>query len=112
VTDGRDLLVQAHRDVEAALASARKLWGRDAGEETLLHTAEAFLVHLREIRRNGRPAPAEGAAGAERPRSCPDCQGPMKDQRATKRGNQPDFKCQDRNCDGAMWLETRKKGSS
>ncbi len=59
----RDLLAVVHRDVEAALGSARTLWGNDAGEETLLHTAEAYLVHLRELRRNSgmpsaEPAPA------------------------------------------------------
>jgi hypothetical protein len=58
----RDLLVRVHRDVEAGLASARKLWGDDAGEETLRLTAEAYLVHLRELRRSGGFVPAITAA--------------------------------------------------
>jgi hypothetical protein len=114
VTQERDVLAQAHRDVQAALASARKLWGDEAGEETLVRTAEAFLVHLRELRRSDRAAPPEQSAPspaplplAELPRSCPVCQGPLHDQRATKRGNQPDLKCRDRNCDGAIWLQPR-----
>jgi hypothetical protein len=113
VSDDRELLVQVHRDVEAALASAKKLWAADAGDETLMRTAEMFMVHLRELRRNGRlPASTDEAppAAAEVPRSCPVCQGLLRDQRATKRGNQPDFKCRDRNCDGAIWLEPKKKG--
>ncbi len=57
----RDVLARVHRDVEAALGSARTLWGNDAGEETLLHTAEAYLVHLRELRRNSGTPSAEPA---------------------------------------------------
>lgn len=116
--EGRDLLARAYRDLEAALAAARRLWGEDAGEETLIRAAEMFLIHLRELRRNGgtpvpphgervtaeplaHPPGTEGAA----PRACPVCSGPMRDQRATKRGNQPDFKRQNRQCDGAIWLD-------
>ncbi len=104
----RELLARVHHDVAAALASARKLWADDAGEETLLHTAEAFLVHLRELRRtaNGSTPPA---APAEPAPSCPLCQTPMKDHRTTKRGNQPDFKCPMPGCDGAVWLERAKR---
>lgn len=37
--------------------------------------------------------------------SCPDCGGPMWDNRATKRGRQPDYKCKDKSCDKAVWLD-------
>lgn len=36
--------------------------------------------------------------------ACPDCGGPMWDNRANKRNPKaPDFKCKDRSCDGAIW---------
>lgn len=35
---------------------------------------------------------------------CPKCEGPMWDNRATKRNPKaPDFKCKDASCDGAIW---------
>ncbi len=35
---------------------------------------------------------------------CPKCEGPMWDNRATKRNpKQPDFKCKDRDCTGVIW---------
>jgi hypothetical protein len=41
---------------------------------------------------------------------CPDCGGPMWDNRETKKKpTQPDFKCKNRACDKAVWLD--KKGS-
>ena len=49
------------------------------------------------------PAPSAGPAQA-----CPDCGGPMWDNRSTKKGNQPDFKCKDRSCNKAVWLERRR----
>lgn len=35
---------------------------------------------------------------------CPDCGGPMWDNRATKKGKQPDYKCRDKSCNKAIWL--------
>jgi len=37
--------------------------------------------------------------------TCPDCDGQMWDNRETKKGRQPDFKCKDKGCDKAIWLE-------
>lgn len=38
--------------------------------------------------------------------NCPDCGGAMWDNRETKKGRQPDFKCKDKdNCGKAVWLE-------
>jgi hypothetical protein len=47
-------------------------------------------------------------------RQCPDCNGPMWDNRATKKGKQPDFKCKNRSCNKAVWLdnEPRTEGYS
>lgn len=38
--------------------------------------------------------------------SCPQCEGPMWDNRATKKGRQPDFKCKDKTCNKAVWLDS------
>lgn len=39
---------------------------------------------------------------------CPDCGGQMWDNRATKKGRQPDYKCKDKGCDKAVWLDSAK----
>lgn len=38
------------------------------------------------------------------PQKCPDCGGAMWDNRETKKGNQPDFKCKSKSCNKAVWL--------
>lgn len=35
---------------------------------------------------------------------CPDCGGAMWDNRETKKGNQPDYKCKSRSCNKGVWL--------
>lgn len=35
---------------------------------------------------------------------CPECSGPMWDNRETKTGKQPDYKCKDKSCGKAVWL--------
>lgn len=61
------------------------------------------------------PTPAEEMTGEERPHveittedipNCPECNGPMWDNRATKKGRQPDFKCKDKACNKAVWLDS------
>lgn len=37
---------------------------------------------------------------------CPDCGGGMWDNRATKKGKQPDFKCKKKDCNKAVWLDS------
>ena len=51
------------------------------------------------------PPPPPAAGGVP---SCPDCNGPMWDNRSTKKGNQPDFKCKDRQCGKGVWLNSRR----
>jgi hypothetical protein len=41
------------------------------------------------------------------PQNCPDCGGPMWDNRETKKGKQPDFKCKNKSCDKAVWLQSQ-----
>ena len=40
---------------------------------------------------------------------CPDCGGQMWDNRATKKGRQPDYKCKDKACNKAVWLDSEAK---
>ncbi len=42
---------------------------------------------------------------------CPDCGGAMWDNRETKKGKQPDYKCKNRDCSKAVWLEKKGAGS-
>lgn len=45
----------------------------------------------------GQPASSGGVV-------CPKCQGPMWDNRTTKKSpRQPDYKCKDKTCDGVIW---------
>lgn len=108
----RDLLARVYHDAEAAVKAAKKLWP-DAPLPVQREAAADFLVHVRELRRNGNGGPQASAppaaAPAEPPPACPMCHGPMKDQRSTKRGNQPDMKCANRNCDGAIWLDRKRR---
>lgn len=64
--------------------------------------------------RGGRPQNGRGggrqAAASDVP-DCPNCAGPMWDNRATKKGRQPDFRCKDKTCkDGeyvtSLWVES------
>lgn len=104
----RELLARVYHDVEAAAKAARKLWA-DAPPAVQREAAADFLVHVRELRRNGNGPTS--AAPAEPAPSCPVCRGPMTDQRATKKGNQPDLKCSNRDCDGAVWLDRKRPRS-
>ena len=42
---------------------------------------------------------------------CPDCGGAMWDNRETKKGKQPDYKCKDKSCDRAIWLNDEAKAA-
>lgn len=40
---------------------------------------------------------------------CPECGGAMWDNRETKKGKQPDYKCKDKSCNKAVWLDSEPK---
>lgn len=43
---------------------------------------------------------------------CPKCHGHTWDNRTTKRNPKaPDYKCKDKGCDGAIWLDSKKNGA-
>lgn len=65
-------------------------------------------------RRQARPAPSNGApkatSASDGEIACPACGGPMWDNRETKKGKQPDFKCKDKaGCDHAVWIDGLSK---
>jgi hypothetical protein len=54
-------------------------------------------------RRYGKPAPSSSLTDVDTV-SCPKCGGRMWDNRLTKRNSRaPDYKCQNRSCDGVIW---------
>jgi hypothetical protein len=67
------------------------------------------LAYARRHREPGTPTDAYGGMSAPSPTdadaaSCPKCGGPMWDNRLTKRNPRaPDYKCQNRSCDGVIW---------
>lgn len=52
--------------------------------------------------------------GQAAPEPCPECGGKMWDNSDIKKGKAPDYKCKDKSCDGAVWLDgaARKKGGA
>jgi hypothetical protein len=46
------------------------------------------------------------------PMKCPDCGGAMWDNRETKKGKQPDYKCKDKSCNKAVWLPKEDAGDA
>ena len=101
-----EVLARAFHDMEAGVKAARNLWP-GAPDPVLREAVADFLVHVRELRRAGNGPTGPAVLPGEPAPACPVCQGPMRDQRATKRGNQPDFKCLNRTCDGAVWLDRK-----
>jgi hypothetical protein len=63
-------------------------------------TPDADANTPEEIVGDPRPASKNSTASEK----CPDCGGAMWDNRETKKGKQPDFKCKDKSCDKAIWL--------
>ncbi len=131
------IALQAYTDLENAFSIAAKLWANP--NLPTKPTAEAFqatvataAIHIKDLRRSAPsvPAPSQAvqprAAGPARTApapqaavevpACPNCGGPMWDNREGKTNpKSPDFKCKDKECkDGkgmttALWLRDLKK---
>jgi hypothetical protein len=106
----RELLARAYHDYEAAVKAARKLWP-NGHEATIREAVADFLVHVRELRRNGNGSTPPAAAAAEpkpaAPPSCPKC-GKVTQPVARKSAKTPDFRCPDRECDTPVWLHGKR----
>jgi hypothetical protein len=96
-----------HERYQLAARIARATWPAEetSPEAMVAATATVFIALNQQLGPGSAGAPAPVG---EAPR-CPMCQGPMRDQRATKRGNQPDFKCVGASCDGAVWLDRKAR---
>jgi hypothetical protein len=105
--------LEADQRYALALRIARAHWPESTPPEVLAAVAATIYISLT----NGKAAtvaaarptlPATAPVGVEAPPPpCPECGKPMRDQRATKRGNQPDYKCGP-GCDGAVWLDRKR----
>lgn len=111
--EDRELLARAYHDYEAAVKAARALWS-GAPENILREAAADFLIHVRELRRTGNAATGAvpQSPTGEAPPACPICRDAMKDKRGSKTNpRQPDYKCTNRACDGAVWLDRKPNRS-
>ena len=108
-----------------ALAGAMRAFkkgGITASSEALNAGAATILIHARDLAGGGRK-PSGGGGGPQRgnsrpktrsagqiaPEACPKCGGDMWDNSTDKRNPRaPDYKCKDRDCDGAVWLDSKK----
>jgi hypothetical protein len=100
----RTILVDTFHDFEAAVKAARTLYP-GAPDDVVRLAASDFLVHVRELRRNGiSTGPAPNADPMAVPSACPACGARVIDQRTTKRNPRaPDVKCSRRECPWAIW---------
>ena len=104
----RELGKRLHERYQLAARIARATWpAAETSPEAMVAATATLFIELSRALGGGHSAPA-GAPAVDVP-ACPDCGGPMRDQRATKRGNQPDFKCTRPGCEGAVWLDKKRK---
>jgi hypothetical protein len=101
-TTPRDFVVRLSEEIEHAKAVGEHL------HETpeLFALAQWAKAKLREKPHNARePNRFTMAELLAMPEMCPKCDGPMWDNRESKRQpRSPDYRCKDRNCDGSVWL--------
>jgi hypothetical protein len=109
----RELGKVLHERYKLAARIARATWpAEETSPEAMVAAAATVFIAM-----NQQLGPATGttSAGAPIPSGdaprCPICQGAMRDQRTTKQRNQPDYKCVDRSCDGATWLDKKPRGA-
>jgi hypothetical protein len=107
----RELGKQVHA-YALAVRIAKAHWPADTPAEVVASAVHTLFIELSMAAKAGATMPgSHGAAPtpAEAPPTCPVCESPMRDQRATKRGNQPDWKCSQHACDGAIWLDRKRR---
>jgi hypothetical protein len=109
-------------DVTAAVHLVQRL-SPDLSGEALWNAVAVVLVHVREGRRQAHlpapdyptsdvhasPEPPAGVEGVAPP--CPVCKGPMR--RVLKTNpKMPDYRCMDRQCDKAVWLDRKRRNGA
>lgn len=100
---------------DSLLTSAKMVdaFEKETGRPMTEHdrTLAITLFLQRNGKSNGAAAPAKKKSGGQSADvECPQCGGPMWDNRESKRSPKaPDYKCKDKdNCDGAIWLDSKK----
>ena len=107
--------VETYHDAEAAFTMAGALWkGKQPTPEAFQATVATLMIHMKDIRKIGHapaPQPARAPAAAPAaPSGCPKCGGEMWNNIGNKKNPKgPDFKCKDKDCGEAVWLQ--KKGA-
>ena len=103
----RALGKQIHARYTLAARIARATWpaNETSPEAMVAATATVFIEMSKSLAANVPPARPGGAP--DQPQPCSICGRAMRDQRTTKRGNQPDYKCTPP-CDGAVWLDRKR----
>lgn len=112
--DARDRSIAAQACVKAAC----ELFAGSQAPGNALEAAMTFFEWVQSVAPASAPSATGGGAAPKPvapsptpnfqdpvPSSCPKCNGALWDNRATKKGNQPDFKCKDRACGKGIWLE-------
>lgn len=105
-------------DYLQALAIARGVWPPQTPPEVIQSATATILIHEKELQKllQQPRGPNNGTKGqpptqAMAPKACPDCNGPMYDNRNDKKGpRSPDFRCKDPECNKAVWLTPPKGG--
>jgi hypothetical protein len=111
----REMGKQVHARYALAVRIAKAHWPADTPAEALASAVHTIFIELSMAAKAGATMPgSHGAAPrpAEAPPTCPVCESAMRDQRATKRGNQPDWKCTQSACDGAVWLDRKRRNGA
>ena len=106
------------RQVQQEYRNARKIavavWPEDTPPEVIQAATATILIQY-EKHRPGRANGADAPALPPGPSECPECGGPIYDNRAGKLNGtvpakRPDFKCKDPTCDWAQWDRKKKHG--
>jgi hypothetical protein len=107
----RELGKTLHERYQLAARIARATWpaAETSPEAMVAAAATVFIAMNQQLGGHHAPggSPAKPVHTPEAP-ACPVCGKPMRAQRATQRGNQPDFTCGP-SCDGALWLDRKRR---
>jgi hypothetical protein len=108
----REMGKQVHARYALAVRIAKAHWPADTPAEALASAVHTIFIELSMAAKAGATRPATAPTPAEAPPACPVCESPMRDNRAIKRGNQPDWKCTQSACDGAVWLDRKRRNGA
>lgn len=121
----RALWVRAREEYARALTQARAVCPQGVSDAILHQCARGLLEHFQALRalkvamgrQKGRPGAQPARQGPIAVPACPQCQGPMYDNRTDKTSpGAPDFRCKRKQCLDASghiyagWLDPKQEG--